>query len=146
VELNQAIDLNPGESRNFFNKAVILYDQKEYRLALENYERAIQVDPNQAIYHTNRGTTLVAMGFFEEAIGSYNRALELSPRLFTALISKGWTYHDMGLYNEAIDTFDGKNYVLISYLYNYCIQLSDTILIIFRGNTVLSRKCRSLVC
>ncbi|MCI0719912.1 MAG: tetratricopeptide repeat protein, partial [Acidobacteria bacterium] len=82
--LDKYVEANDGKAHRqelSYNLANTLYQQKKYREALQELEKAIVSDNpglNQKAYF-NRGNAFFQMGKYAEAIESYKKALELSP-------------------------------------------------------------------
>jgi tetratricopeptide (TPR) repeat protein len=62
---------------------------KEYRQAIEYYDKALKIDPKYALALNNKGLALDKLGKYNEAIQSYDKALEIDPKYALALNNKG---------------------------------------------------------
>ena len=58
---------------------VVLFQNKLYDMALEQFKNAVKIDPGYAKAWANRGATELQLNKTEEALESYNRALQIAP-------------------------------------------------------------------
>jgi tetratricopeptide (TPR) repeat protein len=88
------------------NKATALYNQSEYRQAIQYYDRALAIDPNykQALY--GKGSALYSQGNYTQAIWYYDKALAIDPNYILALDGKGNALSGQGNNTQAIKYYD----------------------------------------
>lgn len=93
----------------YINRGVIYFRQKEYNLAIEDYDRAIEFDSKNIDVYINRGITYSSQEQHQQAIEDYNKAIALNNLNVDAYISRGIAYsaqreHDKAVqdYNQAI--------------------------------------------
>lgn len=53
--------------------------EKNFSLALENYNRAIELDPKNSFAYVNRAVCYETLGEKEKALADYNKAIEINP-------------------------------------------------------------------
>jgi tetratricopeptide (TPR) repeat protein len=58
---------------------VVLFRNKLYEMALEEFKKAVKIDAGYAKAWANRGATELQLNKTEEALESYNRALQIAP-------------------------------------------------------------------
>ena len=58
---------------------VVLFRNKLYEMALEEFKKAVKIDVGYAKAWANRGATELQLNKTEEALESYNRALQIAP-------------------------------------------------------------------
>lgn len=75
----QALNLNPGDSRAHNDLAVLLEAAGEYDAALEHYRTAVEANPEFALALSNLGDLLGRMGDVEGAVETFKKALEQDP-------------------------------------------------------------------
>ncbi len=81
--VEEALAMEPREPRFYGLKADLLFRQKRYETAIENYDKALQLDPQYYEYYLGRGLTLSRLGRFNEA----RRDLESSNQLLPTAIA-----------------------------------------------------------
>ncbi len=62
------------------------FGKRDYKGALDYYERATEADPKSPVAHTSMGTALDKLERQDEAIASYRRAIEADPDHLEALV------------------------------------------------------------
>lgn len=62
---------------SYFEKANEFYNTKEYKRAIELYQRAIQLKDNESASYYNYGVCLIKLKEFEKAIDLLKKAIEL---------------------------------------------------------------------
>jgi tetratricopeptide (TPR) repeat protein len=82
------------------------YDQGNYTVAMQYYDKALIIDPNFVEALSNKGLALDNLGRSEEAIQYYDKALVIDPDFVDALNNKGDLYYYQGNYTEALQYFD----------------------------------------
>jgi len=107
------IDRLLGKAMVQYKEGVNLYARnRNYRAAIEAFERAIELDPKLPHVWNDRGICFRMLGDYDEALKSFLRAVELSPGNPEILYELGETLEQMGVmqmnnkYLEAaIETF-----------------------------------------
>jgi YVTN family beta-propeller protein len=79
---------------------------RNYKEAIECYDKVIENDPNYYPVWNNKGNVFNYQGKFQEAIRSYGRVLENDPDNFIALYNKGLALRNLGKYEEAEECYD----------------------------------------
>ena len=81
------------------------FDNSDYELALEEYDKAITLDNSDFKYHYSKGTALDRLERYEEAVVEYDRAIGLvNPNHFmtpTLYENKAHSLYKLGKYDEA---------------------------------------------
>jgi tetratricopeptide (TPR) repeat protein len=98
--------LDPENPRHYLERAGIYHDMVDYRLALEDYNRAVEIRPEDAGNYAWRGAFFLFWGEYDQAIKDNNRALELDSKSITALLNRSVTFYCMGEYENAIEDCD----------------------------------------
>jgi PAS domain S-box-containing protein len=107
------IDRILGRAMVQYKEGVILYARnRNYRAAIEAFDRAIEIDPKLPHVWNDRGICFRSLGDYDEALKSFLRAVELAPGNAEILYELGETLEQMGVmqmnnkYLEAaIETF-----------------------------------------
>ena len=125
LNLAFTVQSNP-ESRNydiartFFMRAFGFYHDREYQLAIENFDEAIRLDPEYAESYVGRGDAYLALdqyqkaiffnrglayrrlGQLQRAIEDYGEAIRLDPTYMNAYVNRGFAYNQLGRYQQAM--------------------------------------------
>ena len=91
--MEKALALNPADGGAHYHLGRFFYEQKQYREALNRFNKATELDPeNQKAYYF-RGLCRQASGDEEGAAGDFRKSIELIER---AKINYGWPFADLG--------------------------------------------------
>lgn len=77
-ELEQARTANPRDGRLYHIFGLVLYEQKNYAVAVQVFEVAAQLNPTNAEAHLMRGASLIETGRLNEAEEEIGRADQIS--------------------------------------------------------------------
>lgn len=92
------IDRILGKAMVQYKEGVNLYSRaRNYRAAVEAFDRAIEIDPKLPHVWNDRGICLRALGEYDEALKSFLRAVELAPGNAEILYELGETLEQMGV-------------------------------------------------
>ncbi|MBS1198695.1 MAG: tmtc3 [Proteobacteria bacterium] len=75
----KAVDLDPGDRRNYLNIGVIFINRGDLSAAIEWMGKALEVDPGYIRGYYNLGTLHLKAGYFRRAIDIFNHALHIEP-------------------------------------------------------------------
>ncbi len=81
-------------------------DQKQYKKALENYDRAVQLNTREGKTFNSRGKTYFDMGNATKALEDYNRSIEMDPDRAEFYVNRGAAFGSLGRLNEALNDFN----------------------------------------
>jgi len=91
-----ALRLEPDDSRAHYNLAFALQKRGEYETAINEYRTSIELNPDNTMAYGNLGVLLVQLGRHEEAIAEFEQSLAVKPddaaahnNLGAALLEKG---------------------------------------------------------
>ncbi len=73
---NKSVLLNPTNINYILDRALLLYDQKKWQLAIEDFTKLIGVEPNVARYYYYRGQCLKKIGNTQGASEDFRKALK----------------------------------------------------------------------
>jgi len=85
----------------YFKKGENYQNQKNYKLAEEQYRQAVKIDSSYAEAYSNLGFSLRKQGAYDEAVKHYKKAIELNYRLAEAHEYLGEAYAEMGKFSLA---------------------------------------------
>ncbi|MEQ1647168.1 MAG: tetratricopeptide repeat protein [Hyphomicrobiaceae bacterium] len=88
----------PNETRATYlnDRGTARVRQQQFRLAVEDFNRAAQLYPEYAATYVNRGNLLLALGQADEALKDFARAIVLAPNLSAAYNNRAAAYLKMG--------------------------------------------------
>ncbi|KAA0010166.1 MAG: tetratricopeptide repeat protein [Thermoplasmata archaeon] len=84
-------------------KAGGFYDKKDYKKAIEYYDKALRINPRNADTWYSKGVTLYHLGKYEEAIKCYDKALEINPRDVDTYQNRAELLIIVGRYEEGLE-------------------------------------------
>ncbi|MDR0418700.1 MAG: tetratricopeptide repeat protein [Prevotellaceae bacterium] len=90
---------------DFLTKAYNAFEKQQYKIAVENYQKAINLDPTNEGAYNNLGNVYHVQGKYNQALEMYQKAIELRPDYANAYYNLGIVYDDMGYYLLAIDAY-----------------------------------------
>jgi Tfp pilus assembly protein PilF len=103
---NHNLNIYPDSTHvAYYNRGKAFEDDKNYRKALDDYEKAIELNPGFPDSFINRGTVLETIGSHHQAIESYNEAIKIDLRAEDAYYNRGISYGSLGQYQKAIQDF-----------------------------------------
>lgn len=96
---------NVNSAEDYFYKGNIAIKNKDFNLAIFEYNKAIIIDPNMEKAFNNRGYAKCALGNLEGAIADYNKAISIDPKLTVAYGNRGEANYFLKNYNAAVADF-----------------------------------------
>lgn len=113
ANLNRVIEVDPGYTKAYFSKGVMLADQYSMRRdpavledALRCYDEAARADEKDCDSLYNKGLLLAEARRTDEAIVCYDEAIRRDPGYYRAITSKGDALLGSGKYDMAIACYD----------------------------------------
>jgi tetratricopeptide (TPR) repeat protein len=97
---------NAQTAKDFYNRAVNKYEDKEYAAAAIEYTRALEIAPESAVLFNNRGLCYFKMEQWDKAEDDYDRAVYLDPEYKQAFLNLGNVFLDKAEYDNAVLSFD----------------------------------------
>jgi len=73
----------------YFNSGKAKYKLKDYRGAIQDYNKAIELNPKYPEAYNNRGFAKVELKDYKAAIQDYTKAIELNPNYADAYNNRG---------------------------------------------------------
>ena len=93
-------------AKHYYDTALQLTNQKNYKEAIFSYEKAIELMPNFFEAIDNRAFCMMDLGRWDEAIAGLNQSLEVNPNSLLATFSIGECYFNSKRYREAKPYFE----------------------------------------
>lgn len=100
-EYFEAIKQNPQDDKAYYNLGNAYYANKQYKEALEQYQKASKIKP-EAVYYSLIGDVYRALNNLNEAMKNYEEALKINPKSDWANNGLGNAYFSKGDYDNAI--------------------------------------------
>jgi Flp pilus assembly protein TadD len=113
-------------SRDWYNEANALLNQRKYDEAIQACDSAIQINPQVVGAWNIKGLALYNQSKYDEAIQAYNRAIQIDPQYAEAWNNKGNALYHQGKYEEAIQALDSA--IQINPLYADAWDLKGNVL------------------
>ena len=86
-----------------YNNGNNYLDQKQYELAITEYNKAIKLNPKKAEFYNHRGMAYFHLSEYSSAMEDLNIAIELDPMSATAYTVRGRVYFELNQYELAIN-------------------------------------------
>ena len=102
---DEALRLNPRDSRAHNDLAVLLEEEGELDLALAHYRAAVEANPEFLLALTNLGDLLGRMGDFEGAVDAFRSVLETAPENPEYQYNYAVQLTSLGRPEEAMDVY-----------------------------------------
>jgi tetratricopeptide (TPR) repeat protein len=123
--LNNALNIKENDGCAHNDKAICLAELKQYKKALECFDKGLHKAPDCAILYHNKGWLLNCLGKYKEAQLCFNTALELEKDRVESLFSIADTYSHLGnkllakkYFKNALERIKGNS----SYLYKETLK------------------------
>lgn len=108
--LQNVIEAQTGNSEFvshvYLVRGFVYYSQKEYDLAIEDYNTVIKLKPDNADAYYNRGLAYHYKSEYDRAIEDFNKIIALKPAYANAYYNRGLTYGFKGNNDHAIADFN----------------------------------------
>ncbi len=119
-DFTKAVQLNSRYAKAYYNlglinntRAAAAFNAKDslgylenYKLEVQNYDRAISIDPKYTDAVYNRGLAFLKLRELEKAEKDFKRAIFLNPKFREARFNLGVTYEKMRQYGDAKKQFE----------------------------------------
>jgi tetratricopeptide (TPR) repeat protein len=104
-ELSKAIELDPGYSLDYANRANAWHEKREYSKALADFAEAIRLDPRPAAIYSHRGSTWRRLGEHAKAAEDYSAAIEREPTDAMLYYHRGSELEKLAKYEDSIEDY-----------------------------------------
>src|SRR5438552_3845904 len=104
-EFRQAIDLDSGSAKAYWNLGNTLASEDHWAEAIAALRRAAELDPTDAAVRYDLASALLESGNPKEAVTEFRTTLRLSPTMVEAHNNLGIALGSQGSLDEAIDEF-----------------------------------------
>lgn len=93
-DLNRAIEIEPKNSKAWFNRGMLFWDVGKTDNALADLNRAIELAPNTADYYYSRGSLYQSLKNSSRAIEDFSKNIELAPNNADGYANRAGNYFD----------------------------------------------------
>lgn len=97
------IELNPEDPNGYYNLAVILQQEKNYKESLFNYHKVLELDSKNIDAKFNIGNILIDTNKHSDAIFYFECVVEVQPNSDDAINNLGFLHLEMGNFEKAIE-------------------------------------------
>lgn len=105
-EFRDKLKTNPDNYKVWYNYGNALMEIKEYKRAIELYDKALEINPEYAKAFYNKGIALAHINKYKKAIKAYDQVIEIDPDNIKAWINKGNSLATIGKRKEAMECYD----------------------------------------
>ncbi len=102
---NKTIEINPDYWRAYHDRALVKYQYKDFKGAIEDLTKVIELNPQSDSAYYNRGNCRVNLSQYDKAIKDYTKALEINPQYALAYYNRGIAFMDRENFDDAIEDF-----------------------------------------
>ncbi len=104
--LDEAIDKNPFEAKNYLERGEDLWQEEDYYLAFSDFNKAVRIDPSNYKAYDMRGQLYALRGEDKKALDDFNKAVVLKPDNPLAYIQIAKILRGMHKTNQALNWLD----------------------------------------
>ena len=117
---NRQLDINPYDHWAMVERGMVFVKQANYRMALEDFDRAIELLGNNAFYYAQRASLWKKVGKYRAALIDYDISLKMKPDDVYYLSLRAEVLYKMGKYSESLEDLNHAikldDHDLLSYL------------------------------
>ena len=104
-QLNEALQINPGDYRAYNGRGVLYVREGLYNLAMADYSKALELNKNYEEVYYNLGNLYRSLGQYAEAMKNYNAAVDTNKDYFNVYINRGNLFLKKGYSVEAMNDY-----------------------------------------
>lgn len=93
-DLNRALELEPANSKAWYNRGMLYWDAGKTDGALTDLNRAIELTPNVADFYYSRGSLYQSLKNYLRATEDFSKTIELAPSYGNAYANRAESYYD----------------------------------------------------
>lgn len=97
-----ACDDGLSDAQQHHDTGLQLLEERRWREAIEEYDKAIELDAEFASAYLRRGEAYNLLGLRQQAIADLDKAIDLDPNLDVAYFYRGNAYEGLRDYQQAI--------------------------------------------
>jgi tetratricopeptide (TPR) repeat protein len=111
--------INEISATNSMYNAKVKFESKDYRGAIEDFNKALSLDPRNTLAYAYRGHAKLNQEDYAGAIQDFNKAVELNPKFDAAYVDRGRTKSLSSDFRGAIADFTKALEISPNYAYAY---------------------------
>lgn len=104
-QINALIKKNPNLPFAYASRAYYYYQDRQYQLAINDYDSAILLEPENQTHYLNRGMCEEKMNHLENALENYRTAAQLNPDHPKVWYNLGNIFYKQENYKQAIESY-----------------------------------------
>ncbi len=104
-DLNQAINLNPGQSETYLTRGVAYSQVAMRRAAIADFNKAIQINPKNSQAYYYRGDEYLQLGEKQNALQDLNKSIKIDANNPKSYFNRGVVYYLIGNQKKAMENF-----------------------------------------
>jgi tetratricopeptide (TPR) repeat protein len=81
ADFNSVIQLDPTDTRGYYNRGNIYFTLKDYQQAIADYTTAIELDSEHLAAYDKRGLAQIELKDYQGAIANYTQVIEVNDRV-----------------------------------------------------------------
>lgn len=98
----QAMKLNPGDSRALMLRGVAAARLGRHESALDYYNRALEIDPGSVEAYQSRGLAMMKLDRLPQAVADFTKAVTLNPKFEEGFVRRGLAYGRLGDFEKSV--------------------------------------------
>jgi tetratricopeptide (TPR) repeat protein len=91
----------PGVERVYHNRGLAYLQQKQYKLAIEDFNKALEIWPQYNFVYNDRGAAYLELQDYQQAINDFNQSILLKPNYFRPYLGRAHIFELMGQQDQA---------------------------------------------
>jgi tetratricopeptide (TPR) repeat protein len=104
LDLNKALETDPGQADLLKARAAEYYRLRNYIQAIADYSSSLEIGPQDATVLHLRGLAYEQIGQLDRALADYQQAVAINPQLSDVYINRGVMFAKMGHLRQSIDS------------------------------------------
>ncbi len=86
----------------YWRRGWAYYLNKQFQLAMNDYDRVISINPNAPEFYSDRGLVWIGLGNNERALQDFERSIQIKPGFALPYLDRGVALHNLNRPNEAL--------------------------------------------
>ena len=100
------VKLNLNLAEMYHERGIVYFELDEYKLAIQDFDKAIKLNPNNADAYDCRGSSYFNLKQYRQAIKDYDKVIEINPNDADIYDLRGICYEKLGETAKAQADFD----------------------------------------
>lgn len=98
----QAMKLNPGDSRALMLRGVAAARLGRHEASLDYYNQALEIDPGSVEAYQSRGLAMMKLDRLPQAVADFTKAVTLNPKFEEGFVRRGLAYGRLGDFEKSV--------------------------------------------